>query len=155
MKIYLIFFTTSTFCFSWFASSFIFTARCSWTSFARNLKITNFCKFLIVLFDIKRRGEKKFCLFQRFFFEKTSSFSYLETILCEFFPTYVFKFLPLKIDVFNVGINGDRLLKWNDKDSRISFFSFICKLKAKFHTAITVFTPIFVTNNYTLHLKDE
>lgn len=84
----LTFFTTSTFCFSWFASSFIFTARCSWTSFARNLKIINFCKFLIVLFDIKRRGEKKFCLFQRFFFEKTSSFSYLETILCEFFPTY-------------------------------------------------------------------
>lgn len=84
----LTFFTTSTFCFSWFASSFIFTARCSWTSFARNLKIINFCKFLIVLFDIKRRGEKKCCLFQRFFFEKTSSFSYLETILCEFFPTY-------------------------------------------------------------------
>lgn len=84
----LTFFTTSTFCFSWFASSFIFTARCSWTSFARNLKIINFCKFLIVLFDIKRRGEKKCCLFQRFFFEKTSSFSYLETVLCEFFPTY-------------------------------------------------------------------
>lgn len=35
--------------------------------------------------------------------------------------SHVFKFLPLKIDV---GINGDRLLKWNDKDSRISFFFF-------------------------------